>query len=199
MALDDLIAVLDAEARGRAATWVEGARREAATLVDGAARRRDRTRAEALAAAEAAERTELGDLLGEARRRAALAILTSRERALDRIFEAAARAAGEAMASEEYRRALPALLAAALDFARPGPGVRVRCAPVLADALRGFAGEGGLRADAVEVDPAVGAGFEVTSADGRLTVAERLDERLARLRPGLAIAVVQEIDEEDRP
>src|SRR5581483_228283 len=119
-------------------------------------------------------------------------VLEARHRLLGRVLAAARARLPEAMATPEYRAALPAALGAALACAGDA-AVVVRCPPALAAAVRDALPRAS--GAAVEADSGVRAGFTLATADGVLTVDDTLDGRLERLWPRLAPGVLARVEE----
>ncbi|HXF96362.1 MAG TPA: V-type ATP synthase subunit E [Gemmatimonadales bacterium] len=190
MALEHLLAALEREAAEQAQALIAAAQAECARITAASEERAAEYRRRALAPREAELRAEAERALAAARREARRAELDARARLLDRIFAGARELFPVTIAGEAYRRALPGFLAEALACVGPGPA-RVRCHPALTEAIRHALGNAGRGEVTVEPDPAVGSGFVLTTADGRVTVDHTLESRLARARPRLALEALR--------
>ncbi len=192
MALEHLLAALERDATAEAERRLAAARAEAAAIRAAAEERLARRRAEVLDARAAELRGRAERALGEARRGGRRLVLEARHRLLGRVLAAARARLPEAMATPEYRAALPAALGAALACAGDA-AVVVRCPPALAAAVRDALPRAS--GAAVEADSGVRAGFTLATADGVLTVDDTLDGRLERLWPRLAPGVLARVEE----
>lgn len=187
MPLAHLLGALERDATAEAAALAAEADARGAAIAAESDARIARRREAALGARRAELTGALELALAEARRAARGAALRARTRLLDRVFDAARGRFAGAAESPEYRAALPAQLAAALQAAGDDPAV-VTGAKSLIPGLRA-ALPAGARAE-VRADGAVGPGFRVAAADGALVVDATLAGRLEHLRPVLSIALV---------
>lgn len=190
MALHDLLASLERDARAEADALLAAARDRAARVGADAAARVARRRGETLGAREQALRAAAELAVAQARRAARARVLTARAAAMERVFAAAGAALPAAATSPPFLGSLPARLAAARACVGDAPA-GVRCAPGLAAAVQKVAGPNGLR---VVADPAVATGFVLAADDGSLEVDETLAAQLARHRPQLAVDIVRALD-----
>ena len=191
MALQDLLASLERDARADADTLLTEARARAAGLLSDADTRMTLRREETLHIAERARRAA-GELAVALASRAARArVLEARARAIERVFAAVTAELPAALASPGYLQALPERLAAARGCLGDTPAA-VRCAPPLLPAIRALAGSPPL---AVTADAAVGNGFVLAACDGSLAVDETLEARLTRRRAALVVEIARALDE----
>lgn len=190
MALKDLVARLEADARAR----VDGIRDQAelevraleartvAALTQDAARR--------LADRRAERRRALERQLSEVRQRTRAEALTARWALLERLFTRAGELVHEEGATAAYRDALPRHLDEALAYLET-LGPLVRCHPDAAALLEThLAGRDDVT---VLADPSMGPGVIATAADGSAEVDNTLAARLERLKPALAVALLEEV------
>lgn len=190
MSLDALLDTIERRGRQEVERVLEEARGEADAITRAAEARLREHREGALREIEARLRAEAGAELAAARRGARARVLRSRERLLDRVFEAAGLTLPSAALGEAFRETIPGLLAEALRCVDPA-GATVECAPPLQGAVTEVldAGLGDELSGPVGVRPAPEAetGIRVLSADSRVLVDGTLAARLERGRPRLAI------------
>ncbi len=190
MALEHLLAALERDAAEQAQRLLANARTEAAKITGAAEERNARRRRDVIGAHEAEQRATAEVALAAARREARRQVLEARQRLLDRIFAAARGRLPAALRSDAYRAALPVHVAEALAFVGDAPAV-IGCPRALAASIRKLvAGNGRL---SVTVDAAVGSGFRIATTDGAVEVDNTLEGRLERLRPRLALAVLERL------
>ncbi len=192
MALIDLIADLQQQAKAQADEILEAARREAQAIEQEAARdiseqfeallgrKEDESRADARAAVAAARRAAMQDTL------------EARASLISRVFERAHSLLPEVSVSGDYLDTLGRSLDEALEFV-DGDGAEVRCSPGMTRAIgAALKGQKGLT---VTEDAEITSGFVVTDKTGSVVVDERLDARLSRMQRALAIDVLGRLPE----
>jgi len=190
VALEQLLAALEADARAQADRVLTDARAAAQRIAQEAEERVARRREQVLEDRGRELRSAAEGALAEARRRGRCAALTARDQLLERVFDAAREQLPAAIERPDYRAALPGVLAEALAALGDEAKVTVRCAPSLkADLCRAA----GSPAPTVSADPKVGAGFTAATADGDVQIDATLEARLVRLRPLLAIQLLAEL------
>lgn len=189
MALADLLATMEQEARTRAAEIRSAAEAEAAGIVQEAETRIAARQSSDLGTRQDRLRWESGRELAAERRRARAEILLLRERLLERIREAVVERLPELTQRKDYRERLPELLASGFAQLGSGAPIRLRAGPPLATVLADLAGK---RARVVP-DSAVVAGFLLETEDGSRRIDHRLDERLSARWPHIAIALASAI------
>lgn len=205
MSLDRLLRVVREEAEERREEVLARAREEAEGIVAEARARAEERRARHRAQVEEDALARARVRIAVARREARERVLAARTEALEEIFRETADRFSDAVASDEYREALPGLLTAAL--ARVGGDeLRIRCSPGLEEVVEVALAESAHgstdgkepaevdRVAAVEVDPSLSPGFRVTDSDGSLTVDGTLEAALRRLRPGLSVELVGRVE-----
>lgn len=184
MALEQLLAALEREAREAADGILAAAREDAARL--GAT-----VEAELTDRREAALGTLARDLeaalqaeLSAARLAGRLRTLRARDRLLSRIFEALDRRAKTVVADPAWCAGLrDRLIAARACF---DPEARLRCAAPPALVASIAASQALPPGVAVEPAPGMSAGFRLATDDGRLEVRDTIADRIASQRPDLA-------------
>ena len=190
MALDELLRTLRQEAEAevaaiRAAAQTEADAIRARNAID-LGRRRD-----ALAAERERERRSAVELaLSAARREARRAVLEARERLLVRVFASAHGRFAGALGTDAYRAGLPALLEEGLAALGDRRGT-LTAHPLALGALAPMVDAARLTAVA---DPATGAGFRITSADGAVEINATLEDRLTRLEQRLRQEVIAALE-----
>ncbi|MBI2963238.1 MAG: hypothetical protein HYY35_05735 [Deltaproteobacteria bacterium] len=187
MALDDLLAELERDARSKADAELAAARAEASRIAGDGVERIRRRRAEFLASLEADLEAETELALAEARHRVHGEVLAARQRMLERVFAAARERLADAVRSEAYDAVLGSHLAEALSYLG-GAAAVVRCPAALASRVRELvAGREHLSVDSRDgAEP----GIAVVAAEGAVVVDNTLTGRLERLRGRLAIEVL---------
>ncbi len=175
MALTDLLASLEHDARARLAEARAAAEAEAARLRAEAAETAARRRAEVTATTRASLAQESGHAVALATQRVQHAVLASRERAAQRVLSTA-RAQCREPPPPELHATLVALAQAGLRYLERGRAI-ARGDPALLTAL-GTA-VNGTHDLTLTPDPSVGAGLHLASADGRTCVDASLLGRLA--------------------
>ena len=184
MALDQLLAALEREARAAADRALDAARREAARIEADTERDVAARRESAAGAVIAGQRAALERELAGAGRRVRGEVLVARERLLTRVYTAMRAELPAAAAGPAYRASLPARIVAARGCLDPDEPVVLECPPELAGDL----------APLVALDRTVslrtveghGAGFRLATADGAVAVDDSLESRLDSSRRLLA-------------
>lgn len=190
MALPDLIARLDQDARSQ----VEAINARAEADVAGIAAAAARAVADTAAAASSHRRAEREAVsqreLAAARREARAAELVARRALLERILVRARDLLPAAARSPRYRETLPSHVKQALAYVEGLP-VEVRCPaelePVVASVIEG-------RADvALVTDESAGPGVVVRATNGSVAIDNTLAARLARLESRLSVELMAEV------
>jgi len=190
LAIDELIEALEREAAARVEGILADGRERAARLEAQHAEEHAQRRAESLSAEEARYRKAAESALASARQHAVERVLRARAALLDRVFATAEASLREAEQSARYREGLTRRLDEALRYLT-GRDAIVRCRPELAKAMRPIVGRfDGVR---VSVDRDAAPGFAIDAADGSLSIDETLPARLERMRPSLAIEILQRL------
>lgn len=200
MAVQALIARLEAEAEEGRRRVLDGARAEAARIV-AEADARDQAIRHGVAAARREERRARQDRLGrEARARSRARLLGSRRELLEEVIGLARRRLPEVLADRPG--IVGGLVAAALDHI-DGPAI-LRLRPCDEPAARAALSARSARDPAaaavqLELDPAAAVGIEARSPDGRVRVDATLAGHLERLRPAIEVAISRRVDERSAP
>ncbi len=193
MALDQLLAALERDARSEARSRLERARRDAAAMVAEAEERAARERTLRLAAVEAELRDRARARLVTARRAALRRTLEARRRMFDRVLTEAARRLAGALRSEAFLAALPALVAEALTYLGDEPSIVSCPAAIAADVETCVGSRPGLT---VRAGGVAGAGVRIEATDESVVIEGTLETRLAQLRPLLQIAILRALEDE---
>jgi fused signal recognition particle receptor len=191
VALEELLAALERDAEAAVQAVRDAAAAEAARIAAESRTQAERRRAEFVAARERELRAAGEVAAAEVGRRTRRAVLEARQGMLDRVFAAARERLAAVATQPAFTERLGDHLAEARAYLGDGP-VTVRCPPELTARVRRLARP----ADGITVvaDPAAGTGLRVTSGDGTVEVDNTLDARLARLRPRLALEVLQRLE-----
>lgn len=192
MGLEHLLEALERDADAQVEQVLAQARAEADRITTESTAGLELRRRETTSARDRARVQEVEHAVTLARREARRSILEARERLLERVFASARTELPAAAASPAYRASLPAALHGAL-AAVGGAQAVIRCPETLAPDLE-RARPCGAEAVPVNVDPATGSGFRVTSADGAVEVDDTLEGRLERLRFVLARRVLAQLE-----
>lgn len=193
MALEELLATLEHNARAEADRVLADAKQEAAEIVARTAAEARRVRAAFLDLRGREYRATADAALAAARRETRATVLQARARFIERVLDAARAELPAIVTWARYHAILPDHVEEALRYAEDGEVV-VRCHPVLADIVR--AAVSGRDRISVEPDAAVGTGVTVVTRDGALRVPNTLEARLERLEPVLAIEILQRLGEQ---
>jgi vacuolar-type H+-ATPase subunit E/Vma4 len=191
MALEHLVAALEREAEAKIGAELDAAREEAARLEAEASGRIAQLRARALherqiELQQQAERTVAGT-----RREARQKLLLARHRLLDRVLRRAVELAPDVARSPAYLAGLGDDLARSMSYI--GGAAVVRCSPTLAAEVKPLlAGRGEWQ---LEIDAALGPGFEVAAVDGSVVVDRTLPRRLLLEEARLRLEILQELGE----
>jgi V/A-type H+/Na+-transporting ATPase subunit E len=191
VALEQLLAALETDARAQADRLLAEARAAAQRIEQEAEERAGQRRDLVLEERGRDLRTAAEGALADARRRGRCAALTARAQFVEQVFDAAREQLAAAIDRPDYRAALPGILAEALAALGDEAKVTVRCAPALVADIRRAARA---PACAVTADDRVGAGFTAATADGDIEIDATLEARLVRLRPLLAIQLLAELE-----
>jgi vacuolar-type H+-ATPase subunit E/Vma4 len=192
VALEHLLAALEADAETKIAVELGAAREQASRLEAESGDRIARLRAEALQQHEMQFRQETERLVAASRREARQELLLARQRLLQRVLRRAVELAPDATRSSAYLTGLPTDLARALSYLDHSE-VIVRCSPELGTEMHQLLAE--QKRAKVEIEPTLGAGFVVAAADGSAVVDRTLPRRLLLEEPWLRQLIVQEIGE----
>jgi vacuolar-type H+-ATPase subunit E/Vma4 len=195
MALEQLLAALEADARTQADRLLADARASAQRIAQEAEERVARRRDQVLEEHGRELRANAESTLADARHRGRCGALTARDQIVERVFDAARGQLATAIDRPAYRAALPGILAEALAALGDDVKVKVRCAPSLvADIRRAAGAQASAPRPVVAADAGVGAGFTAATADGDIEIDATLEARLIRLRPLLAIQLLAELE-----
>ncbi|HEU5169122.1 MAG TPA: V-type ATP synthase subunit E [Gemmatimonadales bacterium] len=190
MPLEHLLAALERDASTQAETLLSDARAAADAIAAEAEEAIARRRRDVLGARESELRVAAQVALGEARRAGRRTVLEARQRLLERVFAAARALFPEAMAGEAYRAALPRHVAAALQSIGDVPAA-IHCPDGLVATIRTAVAQ--QKHLSVDSDARVAAGFRLATTDGAVEVDYTLDGQLERLKPRLALAVLERL------
>ncbi len=184
MALEQLLAALEREAREAADGMLAAAREEAARLgADVEAELADRREA-ALGTLARDLEAGLQAELSAARLAGRSRMLGARDRLLSRVFEALDRQARTLLADPAWRAGLVSRLAAARACFDPEARLSCSAPPALVAEIRDSRSlPPGV---AVESAPGMSPGFRLATEDGRVEVLDTLADRIATARPDLA-------------
>lgn len=190
MALRELLVTMEREAAAQADEIRRVALARAESITAEGKTRLGGRREDAVDARTIELRQESNRILGEARRKARAQVLQLQQEVLQRIRREVRGRLPGLNADETHRSRLSADLDRARQYLASGP-LTVRVSPSLA---AHFAGNGHppIR---VTADPAILAGFTVTSADGAVTVDETLEHRLDALWPSLMIELARALEQ----
>lgn len=191
MSMADLITELRSAAEDEAEKIIEAARREAEAIDQQAAREVSDRRARFLTEKERAIRKEARSVLATARRTAMRDVLSARTKLVDRVFEKAKQLLPSVSKSESYMATVVSDLHAALRFVENNAVVRCPAAlvPVALKAVQNRENV------TVEEDAEISTGFVVTGERGSMTIDDRLETRLQRTAPALAIDILARLKE----
>lgn len=194
MALEDLIAALEAKAEAEAEARLEEARARARSIAADVERRLAALTAQRVADRETELRRQTEARIAAARRGVRSAVLEARAELLERVFAAArTKLEDEVIDSPVYLRELPRHLEEMLAYL--GDHATVRCPPALLDPVREALGTTSTLT--VSASPDAPPGVVATSGDGRVVVDNSLTGRLDRLRGRLAIELAAELEAAD--
>jgi vacuolar-type H+-ATPase subunit E/Vma4 len=129
--------------------------------------------------------------LATARRNATREVLAARERLLDRVFQAVAAEFVDILRDPTYQATLKGLIDEALPFAGNRPAT-VICADMIAASVReavAARGDVGVRTEAN-----ARGGVMVVADDGTVSIDNTLEGRLQRMKPQLAIELVEQVE-----
>ena len=190
MALANLIARLEEEARTRAAAIERAADDDVRRIETATEREVAELTARHLAREHAGRHAVQACELAAARQRAHARTLAATRAQIARILERARSIVDDAAPSPEHTEALPAHLDEALSYLE-GLHPRIRCraafAPLLRNALARHEGA------TLIVDESVGAGLVAEAGDGSVVVDNTLAVRLAHLEPRLTIELSRKL------
>lgn len=188
MAIEQLLAALEANGAAQVEQVTAAARAEADAITTAARDQADRRRRAALETRELELRSAAALALATARLAARRTVITAREALLQRVFTRARAELDAVAASPEYLRQLPAALSAALACFGDEP-VEIHCPPALAQAVRSAGG-----GVSVVIDKTVGPGFIARSADEAIEVDDTLAARLERQHAALSLAALRALE-----
>jgi vacuolar-type H+-ATPase subunit E/Vma4 len=188
MALRDLIATMEEEARVQAEKIMHTAREQAARRLRDARGRLIQRRDEAIGRQRAALQLESRKLVANRRRAGRGEVLRLQWEVLEKVKEEARRQLPEAGQHKEYRCGMADAYSAALGYL-PSESIKVRVSPAQA---RDISAGQGTTLKLVE-DSSIRAGFVVSTADDSITVDQTLDRRLDDLWPALAIELTHRV------
>jgi vacuolar-type H+-ATPase subunit E/Vma4 len=189
MGLTHLLDALERDARAEIDRLGAAARAEADGITAESATRLGERRRRALEEFDRQHRYELEQALTAARREKRRAVLESRQRLLQRVFDAVHGLLPGALDLDAYRKSLPAVLGGALAALGEGPVV-IRCTPAIRPLLETLERPAGT---SVVSDDTVGNGFLVQATDGSVDVVDTLEERLERRRTELTRRLFEQL------
>ena len=184
MALDQLLAALEREARAAADQALDDARQEAARIEAETERDIAARRAAAAGAVLAEQRAALERDLAGAGRKTRRDVLVARERLLTRLYAAVRAELPAAAASPAYRASLPARIVAARGCLDPDEPVVLECPGDVAALLGPLVAPD--RTVSLRTVEGHGIGFRFATADGAVEVVDSLESRLESSRRQLA-------------
>jgi vacuolar-type H+-ATPase subunit E/Vma4 len=188
--IDPLLARLERDADAEAAQILEDGRARAAAISGASDARIAERRAATVQRRETAARVQHERALARSRRMARARVLEARATLLDRLFEQVRATLPAVAASSAYRATLRTRLERLRAYTGGQP-ITIQCMPSLAGALRRLAKTNGhLR---ITPDRQIAAGFRVLCGDGGVEIDARLESRLERLRPRLALDALAEL------
>ena len=192
MSESDLDTELRLRAERTATSLMREARAEADRLVDEAERTIEKRRADAMHNMEAEYRAEARVAIAAERHDALRAVLEARTRVVDRVLDELRAILPEATTMESYLSSLSDQISDALQYV-DGDGAVVRCSPSLASAVQAVVQD----RPQVRVEPTtdIDAGFVLAGAEGSVVVDGRLETRVDRLAPTLAIEIPKYLEE----
>ena len=191
MALEQLLASIENEARAEIEAELARGRNEASSIAVAAAEQTARVREEALATEQAHGRRDLDAELARARLRARRTVLHARQRFIDRVLEAVERRLPAVVCEHRYLDALSTHYAKCHDYVRDAPVV-VRAATSLVPRLRELASAHA--SVSVEADPSLGTGFFMATSDGVFVVDATLEQALDRWKREIAIELLRHVE-----
>jgi vacuolar-type H+-ATPase subunit E/Vma4 len=191
MALADLIARLDADARARADEIRRRADDEAQALEADTARASADEAARALAERRAERRVIADRELLRERQRLRAEALEARRALVDRVIACARALAADAVATPGFLAGLPRQLDEARAYL-DGVACRVRCAAPVAAVLAPHVAA--LPSWVLDVDDTAGAGFVVEALDGSVVVPHTIESRLDQMAAEAAIDILAEVE-----
>ena len=191
MALEQLIATLEREARSEQEAMLAAARSGIAASRAAANEQMEQRRTQATADRERRIEAALRAGLNEERRASRGLVLEARRRLVDRTFASARALLVPALETPEYRERLPGLVSQALEFLgnnpatiRAHPSITARLGEVLKSRSN----------ISIESDSDVGAGFKLMAEGNALEIDCTLEARLEAARPALTIEVVGKLE-----
>lgn len=191
MALRELVLALERDALARITAVRDDATAEAGRVRAEARARLALRRATELATRGAELKAAAAGTLDVSRREGALRALTARADALEAILVRARKLLAATVPGRDVEAGIRRDLDAALAYTGAS-GVVVRCPSSWVPALQSaLAGRAGVR---VEEGEGVGAGVVVRAADGSVEIDATLENRLARLWPGIAIELLRDAE-----
>jgi V/A-type H+-transporting ATPase subunit E len=193
VALDDLLATLDARASEERAAVLAEAREEAESIRARSARECEALRRQHLARIREDEERSGSKAVAEARTEARRRVLDARRRVADRVREALTRRVAHCGTNPHYRAAVVGELAESVERAgATGPSVRL--APDLAPHLDEWIRAAEKAGVTVTIDADLSSGFVLTADEGLVTIDGTLESRLELAWRGLAAAALREAE-----
>lgn len=191
MAIEPLIESICREADREAAALLHRARAEADRIDDEARAARSKARSGVIDERRSEWLSEDEPALAAARRDATREVLTARERLLDRVFRTVAAEFVDILRDPTYQATLKGLIDEALPFAGNRPAT-VICTDINAASVQeavAARGDVGVRTEAN-----ARGGIMVVTDDGTVSIDNTLEGRLQRMKPQLAIELVEQVE-----
>lgn len=193
MALEQLLASIELEARTEIEAELANGRNVASRIATAAEDEAARVRQQALATEEARRREGLDRELALARLRVRGTVLQARQRFIDRVLRALEGRMSAAVADERYLDALATHFAKCLDYVGGAPFV-VRAALSLVPRLEELAS--GQTSVSVVPDPSIGTGFHMATADRLFVIEATLEQALEQWRREIEIELFRHVESE---
>jgi vacuolar-type H+-ATPase subunit E/Vma4 len=197
MALAELLSALERDVETRVSAELAAAQAEADRVTRDVDARIAAQREQVLTRHADETRARLAHHLAETRASARRELLSARERMLRDVFDTARTRLAVLVDDPAYRASLASQVSEALSYLDGHADLTAVCSPGLVEVMRRALGEHPL-VDVVP-DPAVGTGFRIATADGKVDVDQTLEVRLTRMQDIVAMEIVRilEGDEAD--
>jgi len=179
MAIEDIFKALEEQADAECADILQGAREQAEAIIGEAQAQADRSKRERVEMARIAAQQRASQMLNAARLANRKDLADVRDRAIERAFEEAERKLAEFRKDSSY----PQVLASLAEEARHVVESYGACTLLASSADAGIVGDiGGSGFQSVHTDLDTCGGCAVTAAEGRITVRNTFEARLAKVR-----------------
>jgi len=193
MALEQLLASIELEARAEIEAELASGRNAGSRIAAAAAEEVARVRRRALATEQTRLREDLDSELALARLRAREAVLHARRRFIDRVLRALEGKMSSAVSDDKYLGALSTHYEKCRDYVGDAPVV-VRAATALVPRLRELAS--GQKSVSVQADPSMGTGFQMATSDGVFVIDATLEQALDRWKREIEIEILRHVESE---